>query len=261
MGLTAEKYVHTDEVHNLTSPNIIVPYLIAKLHPASVADVGCGTGTFLKAFIDNGVHDVLGIDGAWVKREQLHISEDEFMQADLEQPLNLKRQFDLVLCLEVAEHLDPSASATIVQSLTSLGKVIVFSAATPWQGGQNHINEQPVSFWQEQFAQQGYVFYDLFRNAFWNMAEVDWWYKQNMFLVAHQSLIFPPEIASTKANGKLDVHIHPDLLRQHVKDKQRAIDRWQKQKQALKNYSSGNEALGLYGIMLLRKFKNLLRRK
>jgi SAM-dependent methyltransferase len=261
MMTVTDRYIHTDEVHNLSSPNIIVPHLIEMLHPVSVVDVGCGTGTFLKVFRNHHVNELLGIDGSWVNPAQLHIERGQFMEADLEKPVRLQRNFDLVLCLEVAEHLDPAASDTLIGTLVSLGKVIVFSAATPMQGGQNHINEQPISFWQEKFAQHGYAFYDSFRDTFWNIGEMEWWYKQNMFLVAHHSVMFPGNIAATKAVKPLDIHIHPDLLKLHVRDKQRAIQRWQKQKQALKSFSSGNEALGLYGIMLLRKLKNLVSRK
>ncbi len=255
---TTDKYLHTETVHNLTSPNIIVPFLNKLLTPTSVVDVGCGTGTFLKAFQINHVNDLLGIDGPWVKRHQLHIDSDLFIEADLEKPFGIDRQFDVVLCLEVVEHLSPAAVDTIIQSLVSLGKKIVFSAAVPFQGGQNHINEQTIDYWQEKFSAHGYHFYDVFRKAFWNNAEVDWWYKQNMFLVAHESVMFTPEIAQAKACGPIDIYIHPDLLKQHVKQKHRAIEKWQRQKLALKSFAAGHESLPLYGAMLGRKIKNLL---
>lgn len=60
---------------------------------------------------------------------------------DVGAPIELHRRFDLVLCLEVAEHLPASAADTLVRSLTGLGNVIAFSAAIPFQGGANHVNE------------------------------------------------------------------------------------------------------------------------
>lgn len=178
------KYSHTEDFHNLKSPNIIVPELIKIVNPKSVVDIGCGLGTFLKVFKSNGVDDVLGIDGAWVNKELLYknISESEFIECDLEKQIKLKQQYDLVICLEVAEHLSENAADTFVQSLVNAGSVVVFSAAIPEQGGQNHINEQWLSYWEEKFSKHNYVIHDILRPIFWDHPEVFWWYKQNMVL-------------------------------------------------------------------------------
>src|SRR5882724_5560989 len=119
------KYVHEEDAHNLRSPSIIVPYLVDKFKPTSVIDVGCGIGTFLHVFKQQGVKEVLGIDGKWVNRKQLYIPEEEFLEVNLEEPIKLDKTYDLVLCLEVAEHLAPTAADLLVDSLGSLGKKIV----------------------------------------------------------------------------------------------------------------------------------------
>src|SRR5262249_16044265 len=157
------------------------------LEPKSVVDVGCGIGTFLNVFLENGVNDVLGIDGAWVDRGQLYIDEKYFVEADLEQPLKPGRKFDLAICLEVAEHLRPESADAFVEWLCSLSDTIVFSAAIPGQGGDNHLNEQPFEYWQNKFAVHDFHFYDVFRNRYWQNDEIDCWYRQNMFLAAHES--------------------------------------------------------------------------
>ena len=169
------RYIHAEAIHNLDSPKIIVPVLFQWFQPKSVVDVGCGIGTFLKVFKDLGVMEILGVDGTWVDRSKLYISDQEFMVADLEKPVILPKTFDLVLSLEVAEHLSPEASETFVDSLVSLGKIIIFSAAIPNQGGQNHLNEQNYSYWQEKFKKRGYRFVDICRQRFWNEREVEWW--------------------------------------------------------------------------------------
>jgi len=112
----------------------------------------------------------------------------------------------------VAEHLKEASADIFIKGLCSLGKVIVFSAAVPNQGGQNHINEQNFSYWQEKFSKHSFSFYDIFRKEFWNNREIEWWYKQNMFLVAHDSIIFSDEIKNKKIEGPANVFIHPDLL-------------------------------------------------
>lgn len=146
--------------------------------------LGSGLGTILNVFKNNSVDDVLGIDGAWVNKELLYknISESEFIECNLEKQIKLNQQYDLVISLEVAEHLSENAADTFVQSLVNAGSVVVFSAAIPHQGGQNHINEQWLSYWEEKFSKHNYVIHDILRPIFWDHPEVFWWYKQNMVL-------------------------------------------------------------------------------
>jgi hypothetical protein len=63
------------------------PLLIELFHPRSVVDLGCGTGIWLAAFREQGVTDVLGIEGAWVPRLQRVILEELFLEHDLMQTL------------------------------------------------------------------------------------------------------------------------------------------------------------------------------
>jgi SAM-dependent methyltransferase len=179
------KYQHRESTHNLKSPSEIVSFVLTFLKPKSVIDVGCGTGTFLKKFKDSGVERILGVDGNWVNRDLLkkNIQETEFVEADLEKQLSINEHFDLAICLEVGEHLHSSAADTLVSNLVKLSDTIIFSAAIPLQGGQNHINEQWPEYWMKKFSDHGYIFYDVFREQFWNNKKVFWWYKQNMFLV------------------------------------------------------------------------------
>lgn len=252
------KYVHDDVVHNLVSPRIIVPFIMQLLSPSSVVDVGCGTGTFLKVFKDCGVSKVLGIDGSWVKPDQLHINENEFIEADLEKPVRLEEKFDLVLCLEVAEHLSPNSADIIVESLVSLGKVIVFSAAITLQGGQNHINEQPISYWQAIFNKHDYHFYDVFRKEFWNNKQVDWWYKQNMFLVMHKSAIAAPSFEDKKVDDEVLLQIHPDLLALHIIQKKNALEKVEFYKNRVSRIKAGDEVWKLYRSIIIKKIKKSL---
>ena len=80
--MTNRKYIHTKELHNLSSPREIVPVLMEVINPKSVVDVGCGVGTFLYAFKEAGVKNVLGIDGPWVNKELLnkYIDQEEFIE-------------------------------------------------------------------------------------------------------------------------------------------------------------------------------------
>src|SRR5262245_44009168 len=118
------------------SARVVLPLVLEFVRPRSVIDVGCGLGTWLAVFREHGVEDVWGMDGDHVDREWLEIPADRFLAHDLSQPLRLGRSFDLVVSLEVAEHLPPSCADAFVESLTRLGPLLLFSAAAPYQGGR-----------------------------------------------------------------------------------------------------------------------------
>lgn len=204
-------YLHTTDAHNTRAAEQVVPILMNMFSPKSVLDVGCGTGTWIQVF--NTVPEIQeahGIDGHHIDMTKLVIPETQFSKHDLSKPLQLNRQFDLVISLEVAEHLPPTSADDFVQSLVHHGETIVFSAAVPGQGGYNHIHEQWPSYWIKQFARHGYQAYDILRPIIWNNKEVDPWYKQNVLVYSKKPLPFDQA-------GPLTDIIHPEfwLMRQH----------------------------------------------
>jgi SAM-dependent methyltransferase len=171
----------------------ILPLVFDLVRPRSVVDVGCGSGVWLAEAARLGVEDYLGIDG-YTPPASLHIPAERFLLQDLTAPVTLDRQFDLVLCLEVAEHLPPAAADVLVDTLASFGSAVLFSAAAPNQGGDHHMNEQWPDYWAERFARRGLEPVDAVRPAIWDDDEIAWWYRQNTLLFCT-----PPVIAQSDA--------------------------------------------------------------
>jgi len=136
---------------SVESANHIVPICLDLINPKKVLDVGCGRGSFLKLFADNGVEFINGIDGDWVNEGDLDIPLKFFRYADLEKKVQIYDKFDLAICLEVAEHLTSGRAPSFVDDLCRLSDVVLFSAAIPFQGGTNHINERPITYWADLF--------------------------------------------------------------------------------------------------------------
>jgi SAM-dependent methyltransferase len=176
------KYVHEEIVHNCRAAIEVVPFVIKLLQPRSVVDVGCGIGTWLQVFQENKINDVVGIDGEYVEKKQLKISTSKFIAYDLETLYKCEKQYDLAISLEVAEHLSKESSDVFVETLSGLSDTIIFSAAIPNQGGQNHINEREPKYWIEKFEKNGFKLYDVLRPVFWDNQVIDPWYRQNMLL-------------------------------------------------------------------------------
>lgn len=218
-------YIHTEQVHNFSAAEEIMPVLLSHFSPKRILDVGCGTGTWLKVAQTLGVPNVLGLDGSYVPLDQLKIDPELFRGIDLREPFDIQQQFDLVMSLEVAEHLPESSAKGFVESLTKHGRVIVFSAAIPDQGGQYHINEQTPGYWKNLFEAEGYRLYDVFRMTFWDNPRVDFWYKQNMFLYVHQDTSLPEPWASISSGFQWPENtIHPGLLAHKVTELRYAED-------------------------------------
>jgi hypothetical protein len=173
------------------------------LQPRSVVDVGCGTGAWLSEFRNQGVPQILGLDGEYVNREELLIPAASFRSVDLTFQLpDLGRRFDLAVSLEVAEHLPSSHAEEFVSDICSLSPFVLFSAAVPWQGGTGHVNEQWQPYWRRLFAGRGYIALDPVRPAVWKDRRVEWWYRRNIFLYVTNNRIGEfPELYS-KRNAK-----------------------------------------------------------
>jgi SAM-dependent methyltransferase len=186
------------------SARVVIPIVSGLVKPASVLDVGCGVGTWLAEWISQGVSDVIGLDGDYVKRASLQIPADRFISTDLQQGFSLDRKFDLVSTVEVAEHLDAVNADRLVESLTSHGDVILFSAAIPGQGGEHHVNEQWPPYWIEKFNRAGFQVFDAIRPLIWDNPHVEPWYRQNIFLFAKERSFDTPQW------GLVNV-VHPDM--------------------------------------------------
>lgn len=205
------------EQTNRTSALAIVPEVMAYAEqPRSVVDIGCGRGLWLATFSEVGVPDILGIDGDYVAPDKLHIPKDLFIAADLTQPLAIDRTFDLAVCLEMAEHVPHEVSGALVEGLTRLAPVILFSAAIPLQGGSHHINEQWPAYWKERFARHGYVPVDPLRRKFWNDSRVSFFYAQNvLFYVKEAELTSYPLLVQARKDGYDNALplVHPHLFK------------------------------------------------
>lgn len=167
----------------------IIPLVLALTRPQRVVDVGCGVGTWLSVVSEHGVADVLGIDGDYVNRQLLMIPAERFLPLDLKQPVRVADQFDLVISLEVAEHLPVECAEIFVESLTRLGPAVLFSAAIPHQAGADHVNEQWQDYWARHFAARGYLPVDCVRPQVWDNRDVNVEYAQNTLLYATREYI------------------------------------------------------------------------
>lgn len=208
------------------SAQAIVPLVLDVVQPHRVVDVGCGVGTWLNTFMEEGTEHILGVDGPWVDTDLLCIPQDVFHATDLTEPFHVDQAFDLVVSLEVAEHLPADCANTFVDTLTRLGPVVLFSAAVPFQGGTRHVNEQWPAYWIERFSERGYVAVDALRPKIWDDERVAWWYAQNIFFFVQEECLtdYPPlkKRHDQNCSPPLSV-VHPKNYLQHMEEMEKQV--------------------------------------
>ncbi|MDA8377721.1 MAG: class I SAM-dependent methyltransferase [Planctomycetia bacterium] len=152
--------------------------------PRMVIDVGCGSGAFLLEFKRLGA-SVLGLERATAALEVLRSRGIDYLDLDLSKSAPAIPRADLVISTEVAEHLPPESADKFVAFIASAAPLVVFTAATPGQGGTDHLNEQPAEYWVEKFGSLGFSLDEgrtrVMREE-WTRPEVAVYYSKNLLI-------------------------------------------------------------------------------
>jgi 2-polyprenyl-3-methyl-5-hydroxy-6-metoxy-1,4-benzoquinol methylase len=127
----------------------LAQWIATEIAPATVLDIGCGPGTYVRALRAAGV-EATGIDTDTRVLGQQHLQQQSLFE--------LQQQAHLVICLEVAEHIEPSKAHDVVSSVVQAAEAggwLIWSAAHPGQGGVGHINCQSKDYWAQLITASG----------------------------------------------------------------------------------------------------------
>ena len=106
-------------------------YSSAQLSQSDVLDVGCGYGWLLDAF--EGARSLSGIDIAHhaIEEASNRMPQRFFKQANLQDPIPFSHRFDLILAINVIEHLtDPEAGITSIANATKPNGIVIIHLPT-----------------------------------------------------------------------------------------------------------------------------------
>jgi len=126
--------------HNYKSDFYLAEKII-ELYPnvSTVADLGAGKGIYCKFFEENSNWVIEGYEG---NKDACENKENKNMyNYDLTKDLKIDRKYDLVICLEVGEHIPKKFQNVFIENVTKLTKNhLILSWAVPKQGGKGHVN-------------------------------------------------------------------------------------------------------------------------
>ena len=201
-----------EETKTHHSASRILSLIKQYIEPRSVLDVGCGLGTWLQAARELGTQEVMGIEGPWLDQNAIVVEPGLIQTLDLSQPFSLGRRFDLVICIEVGEHIQSSAASSLVGSLAAHGDCVLFSAAIPFQGGHDHVNEKFLDYWVKLFATHGYQPLDIVRGHIWEDESIHWWLRQNCIMFCSEQAIEANEQLKKDRDVKRPLSVvHPNV--------------------------------------------------
>jgi len=151
--------------------------------PKTIVEFGCGPGHLTRE-LDKLNINVTAIDG-FSSPDFKNTQRITFSKVDLndEKALELflaDKKFDLAVCTEVGEHLNPVSSEHLIRYLTQSAPVVIFSAAVPGQLGHGHINCQPRELWHDLFSNNGFRLIDSLRQKLRHNESLAIWYKLNL---------------------------------------------------------------------------------
>jgi SAM-dependent methyltransferase len=189
----SDYYEKTVEGPAVRSAGRIADSILGDFKPASLIDVGCGTGALLDALRERGC-EVFGLEYAEAALRYCHNRGLNVAKFDLERDVFTEnRTFDVAVSMEVAEHLPERVADRYVDLLISLSRIVVFTAAPPGQPGTDHVNEHPPSYWISKFQRRGFEHLEELSERWretWKAAgDVSSWYHQNLMIFRRVSVI------------------------------------------------------------------------
>ncbi len=212
------------------SAKIVLKFLFNIIRPNSVIDVGCGKGAWLAVAESYGAKKLKGLDGSWIDKKTLLGEAIDFTAVNFEKDLpELDSKYDLCISLEVAEHISKNNAERFIEYLCSASDCVLFGAAIKKQGGTNHINEQPQTYWIEIFKSNGYDCFDIIRPNIWDNKAVEWWYRQNTFLFIKKDIKQNINIKKLKSLHDQTIYdiVHPDTFEEKLAQKEYLITKQQ----------------------------------
>ena len=133
--------------------------IIEDLHPSTVLDVGCATGYLVAALRDRGV-EAYGIDASEFAISRVREDIKPFCRVcsaldDL--PCDLPKKYELVITIEVAEHLYEEDSKKFIDNICKYSDQIIFSSTPDDFSEKTHFNVQQSEYWAKRFAENGFI--------------------------------------------------------------------------------------------------------
>jgi len=129
--------------------------IVRSLKPATAFDAGCAVGFLVEALWDRGV-ETHGRDISSFAVSEVRPDVRPYCSVgSIAEPIG--GMYDLVLCIEVLEHVSEDDGIVAIKHLTSATHQILFSSTPSDFEEPTHINVRPPIYWIRHFASHGFA--------------------------------------------------------------------------------------------------------
>lgn len=129
--------------------------IVRGLAPRRVFDAGCSEGLLVSALVDRNVD----ADGRDISTYAIGQVRDDVRShcsvGSIADPI--QGRYDLVVCIEVLEHMPEPEALRAVTSLTDAAPRVLFSSTPADFDEPTHVNVHPLIYWLRLFAQSGFA--------------------------------------------------------------------------------------------------------
>ena len=138
---------------------MIADRIVNDLHPRTVLDAGCAMGYLVAALRDRGV-EAYGVDISEYAISKVREDVRPFCRvASLTEafPNDLLQHYDLVVTIEVLEHLYAEDGKKAIANLCKCADTVLFSSTPDDFEERTHVNVQQREYWARLFFEQGFT--------------------------------------------------------------------------------------------------------
>ena len=129
--------------------------IVRSLKPTTAFDAGCAVGFLVEALWDRGV-ETHGRDISSFAVGEVRPDVRPYCSVgSIAEPI--EGMYDLVLCIEVLEHVSEGDGIDAIKHLTSVTHQILFSSTPSDFEEPTHINVRPPIYWIRHFASHGFA--------------------------------------------------------------------------------------------------------
>ena len=129
--------------------------IVRSLAPRRVFDAGCAIGLLVEALWDRGV-EAHGRDISSYAISQVRADMRPYCaEGSIADPID--DEYDLVLCIEVLEHMLEAEALRAIESVTAAAPRVLFSSSPVDLDESTHINVRPTIYWLRRFAEAGFA--------------------------------------------------------------------------------------------------------
>ena len=150
-GLGERPYQHTEPW--LTFFGAVADRIVTEIGPGTVLDVGCAMGMLVGALRKRGVR-AFGFDISEYALQQSQCKEFVW-KGSASDPEAYRDDFDLVVCIEVLEHLLPPEAQNAIGLMAQHSTRVLFSSNPGDYREPTHINTREAGYWMREFARYG----------------------------------------------------------------------------------------------------------